>query len=161
MELLETARRRHSVRRFTPEPLSENQRDQLWEMAALAFSGGSRRPLTLQLREEPGILHDLAQAKGKGGLSLKSAPAVFVISADPHLSDTWIEDGSIAAAMILMEAEALGLGGCWNQIRGRSNELGDCETQVKRICSLPCSCRVLCLLAIGHEAESPASVIKG
>ena len=40
--------------------------------------------------------------------------------ADPLASDVWIEDASIASIMIQLQAEDLGLGSCWVQVRERS-----------------------------------------
>jgi nitroreductase len=72
--------------------------------------------------------------------------------AEPEISDVWIEDASTAAMSVLYQAEALGLGACWVQARGRSNAEGmDSEKVVRELLSVSPAKRVLCIIAIGHK----------
>ena len=53
---------------------------------------------------------------------------------------------------ILYQAEDLGLGACWVQIRDRQDANGmDSESLVREILSLPENKRVVCLIALGHK----------
>ena len=61
----------------------------------------------------------LAGCRDAGGDALKTATLAVVVTADPAVSDVWEEDASIAATQIFLEAEALGLGSCWVQVRKR------------------------------------------
>ena len=72
---------------------------------------------------------------------------------DRGLSDVWEEDASIAATQIFLEAEALGLGCCWVQVRRRPCGEGTAEDAVRRMLDIPERLSVLCLLAIGFKDE--------
>ena len=54
-----------------------------------------------------------------GASFLGDAALAIVVTADPLASDVWIEDASIASLMIQLQAEDMGLGSCWIQIRER------------------------------------------
>ena len=54
-----------------------------------------------------------------GASFLKDATLAIVVMADPLASDVWIEDAAIASLMIQLQAEDLGLGSCWIQVRER------------------------------------------
>jgi nitroreductase len=76
------------------------------------------------------------------------------VIADPAKSDVWIEDASIAAIIFQLEAEDLGLGSCWIQVRCRTRSDGeDSEAYVRDQLGIPASYRVLCLIAIGVKDE--------
>ena len=56
-----------------------------------------------------------------GSAFIKGCKLAIVIGADISKSDVWVEDCSIAATLIQMEAEDLELGSCWVQIRLRQS----------------------------------------
>lgn len=68
--------------------------------------------------------------------------------------DVWIEDASIAAIFIQLEAEALGLGSTWIQMRLREGKDGSAEAQFRRDFAVPKQYAVLCVIAIGHKNEN-------
>ena len=87
-----------------------------------------------------------------GAAFLKDAALAIVVMADPLASDVWIEDASTAAMTMLYQAEDLGLGACWVQIRERQDANGvDSESIVRDILALPENKRVVCLIALGHK----------
>ncbi|MBQ2362686.1 MAG: nitroreductase family protein, partial [Bacteroidaceae bacterium] len=98
------------------------------------------------------LLVRLSQAKAMGSQFVADAKCAIVVMAEPEISDVWIEDASTAAMTILYQAEDLGLGACWVQIRDRQDANGtDSESIVRDILSLPESKRVVCLIALGHK----------
>jgi len=73
---------------------------------------------------------------------------------DPQESDVWIEDASVATTILLYQAEDLGLGSCWAQMR--NNYLSDgtaSEDVIRGILDIPENMRVLCVVAFGHKAD--------
>ena len=62
--------------------------------------------------------------RASGADFLKDAPLAIVVLADPLASDVWIEDASIASILIQLQAEDLGLGSCWIQVRERYTATG-------------------------------------
>ena len=77
----------------------------------------------------------------------------MLISADSEKCDVRVEDASIAAYTLLLQAEALGLGATWVQIRKRGNAQGDAEQNVKQVLNLPEHLRILSIVCIGEKGE--------
>ena len=69
-------------------------------------------------------------------------------------NDCWVEDGSIAAISMQYQAEDLGLGSCWIQMRGRGLSDGTtADTVIRGVLDIPENLSVLCVLAFGHKAD--------
>ena len=67
-------------------------------------------------------------------------------------SDVWIEDASIASIMIQLQAEDLGLGSCWVQLRERFTASGIPSNEyVHEVLDLPLQLQALSIIAIGHK----------
>ena len=103
-------RNRRSMRKFTDEELTQDQVLTLLKAALMAPS--SKRSNCWQF-----IVVDDKDTLEK--LFVKDAALAIVVTADPIASDVWIEDASIASIMIQLQAEDLGLGSCWVQVRER------------------------------------------
>ena len=69
--------------------------------------------------DDKDTLEKLSFCKESGAAFVKDAALAIVVTADPLASDVWIEDASIASIMIQLQAEDLGLGSCWVQVRER------------------------------------------
>ena len=96
----------------------------------------------------------MADAKEGGAAFLAGAPLAIVVLGNPDEDECWIEDGSIAAVSMQYQAEELGLGSCWVQMRGRGLSDGTSANDIIHgILSLPEELQVLCVLAIGHPAD--------
>ena len=66
----------------------------------------------------------------------------------------YLEDVSIAAAYMQLQATALGLGACWIQVRNRFTVDGeDGETIVREVLGIPENIVVECIVTIGHPDE--------
>jgi nitroreductase len=96
----------------------------------------------------------LSQAKSSGGKFLEKAPLAIVVMGNPEINDCWIEDCSIAAISMQYQAEELGLGSCWMQMRSRGTDDGRTANEiVHEILGLPKALEVLCVLGIGHPDD--------
>lgn len=96
----------------------------------------------------------LADAKDMGSQFLKGAPLAIVVLGDAMQNDCWVEDGSIAAISMQYQAEELGLGTCWIQMRGRGLSDGmDADSIIRGILGIPYNYSVLCVLAVGRKAD--------
>ena len=98
------------------------------------------------------ILEKLAHCKEHGASFVAGAALAIVVMADPLASDVWIEDASIASAMIQLQAEDLGLGSCWIQVRERFTvaEMPS-NDYIHEILDIPLQLQVLSIIAIGHK----------
>ena len=80
---------------------------------------------------------------------------MFWVLTDPMQSGACVEDASIAATYIQLQAEDLGLGSCWVQIRGRETESGqDSEQYVRDLLDIPLQLVVGCIVSIGHKVKA-------
>lgn len=146
------ARKRRSIRKFTPEKLSEEQVVELMKAALFAPSSKGLRAWEFVLVDNADLLHQLSECKPSGAAMVAEAPLAIVVVADKTVSDMWIEDASVAATMLLLQAEDMGLGACWVQVRGRSQDDGTpSATIVKELLSLPEALEPVAIVAIGHK----------
>jgi nitroreductase len=83
---------------------------------------------------------------------LADAALGIVVLADPLVSDVWIEDASIASLMIQLQAEDLGLGSCWIQVRERFTADGVPSNEyVHEVLDIPLQLQVLSIIAVGRK----------
>ena len=74
----------------------------------------------------------------------------IVVVANTLISDTWIEDSSIALGYMHLMAASLDVGSCWVQIHLRKTADGkDAEQAVKEITGLDDYFRIVGILALG------------
>jgi len=152
--LLELLRTRRSTRSFIETQISPDLIEQL--MHAVLMSPASKRsnPWQFVLVDEPGMLKSLSESKKNGSQFVAGASLAVVVVADPQRSDVWIEDASIASILLQLEAEDLGLGSCWVQIRERQSAEGESsEAVIRGLLDIPENFRVLSIIAIGVKNE--------
>ena len=152
---LELMRRRRSVRRFTDEALSDETLNQLLEAALLAPTSKNTRCWRFVVVQDKETLQALSAAKPQGASFLKHAAAAIVVCGDPAVSDAWVEDCAVAAAMIHLEATILGLASCWIQLRLRPHdETTSASAYAAKILGLPESLPILAVVALGKPGDS-------
>lgn len=149
------AQKRRSIRKFKNKDIEDEKVELLIETALRAPSSMGRSPWEFILVRDSDLLNGLSKAKVHGSAFLKGAPLGIVVCADPGKSDVWIEDASIASTFIFIEAESLGLGACWIQIRGRDHADGiTSEAYIADLLNLPENLKVLSIIALGYPDES-------
>lgn len=147
--------RRHSIRRYTDRPIDGNDVKTILEAALLSPSSKSKRPWQFVVVEDKEMLQKLAQAKPAGSISLKNTGLAVVVTGAPEESDMFVEDCTVAAIMMQLQAEALGIGSCWVQIRGRYTADGEnSETYVQELLGIPYANIVECIVTFGYSAET-------
>lgn len=150
----ELAVRRHSIRRYTSEPISSEDVRLILEAALLAPTSKSSRSWQFICVEDPEMLTRLAECKPAGAAPVGRCRLAIVVAGNPELSDPWVEDASIAAAYMQLRAEDLGLGSCWIQVRGRftASDIPS-EEYVQELLGMPGELPVLCIMTFGHKDE--------
>lgn len=152
--MLELLAKRRSIRKYLARPIEAEKIDILKEAVLRAPSSRALNPWEFIFVTEAALLERLAKAKRHGSSFVKDAPLAVAIAADPNRCDVWIEDCSIAATILQLTAESLGLGSCWCQIRMRDRDAGQsAEGYVKEVLGLPEGHVVEALIAVGHPAE--------
>ncbi|KAA6335710.1 Coenzyme F420:L-glutamate ligase [termite gut metagenome] len=145
--------KRRSTRKFTDEKLSQDQVVTL--MKAALMSPSSKRSNSWQFIavEDKEILQALSEFKEQSAAFIADAALAVVVLADPLASDVWIEDASIASIILQLQAEDLGLGSCWAQVRERQTAFGQSsEEYIRNLLNIPLPLQVLSVVAIGYKA---------
>ena len=151
---IELLRARRSIRRFTDQPVADEHVALLLEAGLRAFSSKGSNPWEFVVITDREMITRLAAAKTHGSSFLAGAPLAIVVCADPARSDVWVEDASIAAALLHLAATDLGLGSCWVQIRLRDhNQDSSAQAYVAGLLGLPEQIMVEAIIAIGHPVE--------
>ena len=145
---------RRSIRRYTSEPVDADQVRMIMEAALMSPSSKSVRPWQFVVVDDKEMLERLSHCKPNYATSIASAPLAIVVTADITKSDAWIEDASIAAVFMQLQAADFGLGSCWVEIRERFREDGEpAEEYVREVLGIPEQFAVLCVITIGHKDE--------
>jgi nitroreductase len=151
-DFTELLKQRRSMRKFTNEELTQDQVVALLKAALMAPSSKGSTPWTFVAVDDRTLIEQLSQSKAHGSQFLAEAPLAIVVTADPLLSEAWIEDATIASILIQLQAEAMGLGSCWIQIRERETAAGTpAEDYVRELLGLPLQLQVLNIIAVGHK----------
>ena len=151
---LSLLQKRRSIRQFKLQPVEQEKVEQLIEAALRSPSSRGLNPWQFVVVDDPQTLGRLARAKAHGSEFLTGAPLAVAVCADPARCDVWIEDCAIAAIIIHLAAESMGLGSCWVQIRQRSHGDGrSAEVYVREVLGLPESLAVECIIGIGYPAR--------
>lgn len=155
--ILKLLRKRRSIRQFTKQLVEPEKIDALIEAAVRTPTSRARNPWEFVVVTDPELLQQIGGAKQHGSAFLAGAPLAIVVAADATKSDVWTEDCSIAAMVIQLVAEELGLGSCWAQIRLRPhNTEKSAEEYLQDLLNLPASHTVECVIGLGYAAEEKA-----
>ena len=148
----ELIKMRRSMRKFTDELLSPDEAKLLLRAALMAPSSKGLHAWEFVVVEDKPTLELLSRCKSQGADFLAGVPLAVVVLGDPQVSDVWIEDASVAATQMLLQAEDLGLGACWIQVRDRQDAEGrPTEDIVKSLLGIPEGMRAVCMIAVGHK----------
>ena len=148
------AQLRRSHRKFTDEEIDAEDVRLIMRAALMSPTSKGQRAWQFVVVDDKMDLEKLSDAKDLGGQFIKSAPLAVVVLGDPVQNDCWVEDGAIAAISMQYQAEELGLGSCWVQMRGRGLSDGTtADTVIRGILDIPENLCVLCVVAIGHKAD--------
>lgn len=145
---------RRSTRKFTEEALTPEQVELILKAALMSPTSKSSNAWQFLLVEDKEMLEKLSHCKKIGSKPIAGCALAIVVMADPFTSDVWIEDSSIASIMMQLQAEDLGLGSCWIQIRER-NTAADTPSDeyVRELLDIPLQMQVLSIIVIGNKAQ--------
>lgn len=156
VDVLAAMRRRRSVRKYSDEPIPHVAIDRILEAGLRSASGMGKHPWELFLIEDRAILDKLAGCREHGSAMLEGAKAAVVVTADPEISDTWVEDCSIVMANMHLEATANAVGSCW--IQGRNRQASDGRTTddyVRELLGYDDNLKLEAILSLGIPADEP------
>jgi nitroreductase len=146
--------KRHSIRRYTDQPIDAEHVRLILEAALLAPTSKSSRPWQFIVVDDKELLAKMAQCRTMGTKPIENAAFAVVVAADTSKSDVYIEDCSIAAAYMQLQATDLGLGACWVQVRDRYAQDGTpAEEILHELLGMPENMPIECVVTFGHPDE--------
>lgn len=155
--LMEVLRTRRSIRRYSEEPISDEEVTAILQAGMLHASGRNLHPLSFYVVRDHGLMEGMANARFNGTEALRRADCAIVVVGNESRSDLWVEDGCVALANMMLMAHALGIGACWIQGRNRFDSAGvPMEDTLRDLLGWDPSRRLVATLALGYPAESPA-----
>ncbi len=146
--------RRHSIRRYKDAAIEPEKVKMILEAGLLAPSSKSGRPWEFYVVDNREKLQELSRCKPAGARPLANCALAIAVCASPEKSDVWVEDASVAATLMHLQAAALGLGSCWIQLRFRDDDQGEpAANRVREILDIPGTLEPLCILSVGVPDE--------
>ena len=144
--------KRRSMRKFTEEPVDQDDVVKLLKAALMSPSSKRSNCWQFVAVDDKELLKELSHCKEHGSSFLADAALAVVVCGDPLASDVWIEDCAVASIMIQLQAEDLGLGSCWIQVRERYTATGmPADEFVHGVLDIPLQLQVLSIIAVGHK----------
>lgn len=115
-EVLKAIETRRSCKAFRPEQIKPEELDAILKAGTFAPTGRNKQApvmVVLQNKEDVAELSALnAQIMGTTTDPFYGAPTVIVVLAETE-PYTWVEDGSLVMANLMLAASSLGVGSCW------------------------------------------------
>ena len=144
--------KRRSIRKFTPEPISDEQIRDLLEAAMAAPSAINMQPWHFVVVREAELLEKLRKVLPFGKMA---APLAVIVCGDLGnakrlvAENFWVQDCSAATENILLAAPALGLGAVWCGV----SPIKTMVKVVSDVLGLPGTLIPLNVIFVGHPAE--------
>ena len=152
MELLDAMLKRRSVRQFKNDDISDENLEKILQAGLLAPTSRNLKPCNFLVIENKETLKEISKSKAFGASFVKDANKAIAVIANGEISDTWIEDSSIALAFMHLMAAEQDVGSCWIQIHLRKSKLGkSSEDLVRDILGIDDYFRIVGILALGIE----------
>jgi nitroreductase len=155
MDFMELVRKRRSIRRFRPDPVSEDDIIYILEAARLAPSWANTQCWHFVVVTDERVKQDVTAAASEWGMKwIARAPVIVVACADPaapgYKGDipNYLLDIGIAVEHLVLAATDRGLATCWV---GGFDEAG-----MKQALGVPENMRVVAVIPVGHPDQSPA-----
>lgn len=112
----ELLKNRRSIRKYKPDPVSEELLDAILEAGLYAPSGMNTQNTVMVAVRDKETRDQLsrmnAAVMGTTNDPFYGAPCVIVVLVDPERY-TWLEDGSLVMGNLMNAAYEAGLGSCW------------------------------------------------
>jgi len=147
---------RRSIRKYTTEPVSDGDVEALLNAAMHAPSAVNEQPWHFVVVKDRETLAAIPQISPTAPM-VKDAPVAIAVCADKNLEKfpgLWVQDCSAATENMLLAATARGLGAAWAAVY----PFEDRVEGIKNLLNLPVNVIPLCVVPVGHPAETPAPV---
>lgn len=141
---------RKSVRKYTDQPVSQDDLIMLMKAGMAAPTAMDKRPWQFVAITDRGIMMDLRKEL-KWATGLDGSPAAIVVCGDLSKmdgapQDFWITDTCAATQNILLAAEAMDLGAVWCSLYPGAERMD----HARKVLNLPDHLMPMCVIPIGH-----------
>lgn len=145
---------RRSIRKYLSKAIEPDKIDLITKAALMSPSSKRGNPWEFIIVQNTETLQKLADCRPHGSQFLAEAPLGIIVIADTTKTDVWMEDASIAAIILQLQVQDLGLGSCWIQVYGRKKEDEiTTESYIRNLINIPDHYAVLCIISIGYANE--------
>ena len=153
MSFMELAKNRYSVRSFTDKKVEQEKLDAILETGRIAPTGANCQPQKIYVLNSPAAIEKINSVCQ----CVFGAQTVLMVAYDKNLEwknpleegvSAGVQDVSIVATHMMMEAWELGIGSCWVNFFS--------PTEVKKAFELPENEEVVLLLPIGYASDDAA-----
>ncbi|MDR2917003.1 MAG: nitroreductase family protein [Tannerella sp.] len=144
---------RRSTRKFTEQQISAGEVHKILQSALLAPTSKNSKSWEFIAVENKDMLKQLSVSKDSGGAFLEGCTLAVIVLGDKSVTDIWVEDASIAATYMQLQAEDLGIGSCWCHIRNRSLGEMSSEQYIRDLLNIPDNFGVLCIIGLGYKDQ--------
>lgn len=154
MDIFEVIRTRRSIRKYTTEPISEDDLHILLDAAMHAPSAKNEQPWHFVIAREAKIREALSKTSPYTHMAVK-APIVIIVCGDLALEKApgmWVQDCAAATENLLLAARGKNLGSVWCGVHPEKER----EEHVREVLGLPENVIPLGLICLGHP-EQPFS----
>jgi nitroreductase len=147
---------RTSVRKYANEAVTKADIETMLRAGMAAPTAVNKQPWHFVVVTDREQLNALAAANRGTGMAAK-APLAIVVCGDMQKTLSgigqgfWVQDCSAATENILLAANALGLGGVWTGLYPNEER----ANAVRDVLKAPEHIVPLCVIVIGHPAETP------
>ena len=148
-ELTEVIKKRRSVRKFEPKPISEEIIRDILDCARLAPTANNLQPWLFGAVTDPSIRREIAELTEYGKF-IKDCAVCFAVFAD-STKKYFLEDGCAATENILLACAAHGIGSCW--VAGHKKVYVD---SIRKLLKVPEPYTLIALIAAGYSKEQPS-----
>lgn len=149
---IESILKRRSIRRYTKEPVSEEEVEAVLRAGMCAPSAGNERPWHFVVIKDRKELEEISRFLPYAQM-VKEAQVAILICADEHLekySGFWPQDCSAATENMLLACTSLGLGSVWLGIY----PIEDRVATMRKFLEMPSHVVPFAMIPIGRPAES-------
>ena len=154
---------RRSIRKYKDELLQAEETEMILKAALLSPTSKNAHSWQFVVVENKEMLEKLSRCKEHASKFIADCALAVVVLGNPLVSDVWIEDASIASIAMQLQAEDIGIGSCWVQIREREyNEHIRAADYVSEMLEISMPYEVLSIIAFGKkEKERRPNDIEG
>lgn len=151
MEAYDVIISRRSIRRYTAEPISDENLIKIVKAGLSAPSAGNQQPWHIVIIKDHKIMDEVPKFHQYANM-LKQASAAILVCGDESLQTHvgyWTLDCSAATENMLLAAHALGIGAVWLGIYPREQRIKG----MRELLSIPETITPFALISLGYAAE--------